>query len=343
MNCPVFYASDIDIVAAQLKQGAVIAFPTETVYGLGCDATHHGAIGKVFEYKGRPKKHPVIIHVDSPSKVVYLADEIPKSFWELAKHFWPGPLTIILKKSKHVSDMITGGHPTVAVRIPNHPMTLDLLKHFRKGMIGPSANLFGQISPTSPAHVLNHLGGKIDGVLSGGPCEVGIESTIVHCQEDKLTLLRQGMITQADIQSVLPDVHIESASTKRVASPGTHLKHYAPTKKMIMVASDQLQSTITKFKQQNISVSGFGLSQQSRMLWHTMPDCPRQYANRLYQVMHDLDMSKAALIICEQPPNASPTWGAIHDRLNKACFNLSTNQRNAANDNTRYGCHGFQI
>lgn len=314
----IFSPAQLDEAIRLLKAGHLVAFPTETVYGLGADVTLPSAIEAVYLAKQRPHTHPVIIHIDDPHKVSQLCQNVPESYWVLAKAFWPGPLTMIMDKKESVSTLISGGHATVGVRIPHHPVTLNLLKAFDLGLIGPSANRFGQISPTTPEHVLRGLQDSIQGVIDGGPCEVGIESTVIYLQENQLQILRQGMVSADMIQAVLPSVPLVHDKTK-VASPGTHKKHYAPHTKMQMIASQDLEPALKAYQVQGKKIVGFGTSNLPYANWTKMPENPESYAKHLYEVLHRLDSEQATLILCEHPPEGG-LWGAILDRLERACF-----------------------
>ena len=303
-----------------LKQGGVVAFPTETVYGLGADAAQPQAIKRVFELKQRPVNHPVIVHIDTPEKAHNIAGHIPQAFWLLAQAFWPGPLTIILDKSDKVSPLITGGHSTVGIRIPNHPATLALLKEFELGLIGPSANPFGRISPTCSKHVVDYFGDTIDGVLEGGACEVGIESSVIYLQEDAVHFLRQGMISEDEIRKLVP--HLKLQKNSKTASPGTHKKHYAPSTTMHVVAKEDLQQCADHFESLGKTVCGFGLSPCNINSWIKMPSQPSAYAQKVYAVLHDLDSLDCDIILCERLPQTQE-WHALADRIDRAAITMA--------------------
>lgn len=237
---------DIEEASRALIDGNLVAFPTETVYGLGADATNQAAVNRMYEVKGRPKNHPVIVHVSSFEKIKEWAVEIPATALELGKKYWPGPLTLVLKRSKIARDFITGGQDSVAIRVPNHPVALSLIRKFEEfggsGLIAPSANLFGKVSPTRAEDVMedleNHLHSD-DFVLNGGECEFGIESTIVNCISPKLEILRSGLITKKQLSSFLDSIGISdfvstSSSNNKIKFPGNLKQHYAPRTKVVV-------------------------------------------------------------------------------------------------------------
>jgi len=193
----------IEKAAALLRQGELVAFPTETVYGLGADASNPEAVAKIFAAKGRPADHPLIVHIPGVEHLDRWAREIPETAFASAKAFWPGPLTLILKRQPNVPDAVTGGQDTVGIRVPGHPLALELLKAFDGGVAAPSANRFGHVSPTTAQHVHDELGSAVAMVLDGGPCRVGIESTIVNLTGPQSRILRPGMISAADLGRVL--------------------------------------------------------------------------------------------------------------------------------------------
>ncbi|HEY5290991.1 MAG TPA: L-threonylcarbamoyladenylate synthase, partial [Burkholderiales bacterium] len=243
--------AEIRRAAAILRAGGLVAFPTETVYGLGADASNPAAVAKIFAAKGRPQDHPVIVHLGSIELLPLWAGEIPAAAHKLAAAFWPGPLTLILKRAAGVSDCVTGGQDTVGLRIPGHPVALELLQAFAgaeggrafSGIAAPSANRFGRISPTTAAHVRAELGAAVEWVLDGGECGVGIESTIVDLSRGRAVLLRPGQITPAQIAAVLGDeVAQPDAAAPRV--PGAQGSHYAPRTPLHLVAAAELPAKL---------------------------------------------------------------------------------------------------
>jgi L-threonylcarbamoyladenylate synthase len=217
----------IDEAVRRLEAGELVAFPTETVYGLGADASNRAAVARIFSAKGRPADHPLIIHLGAAGQVGDWAREIPVSARRLADAFWPGPLTLVLPRADCVLDEVTGGQDTVALRVPSHPVARELLLRFGRGVAAPSANRFGRISPTCAAHVRDELGDRVGLVIDGGECEVGLESTIVACDANRVTLLRPGKITLAELERIVGRVDAAGAAVPRV--PGSLRSHYAPT------------------------------------------------------------------------------------------------------------------
>lgn len=213
--------------AAHIRAGGVVAFPTETVYGLGADATNAPAVARLFEIKHRPSFDPLIVHVSASSELPALVTAIPTAVRELAARFWPGPLTVILPKTERIPDIVTAGLPSVAVRVPDHPVALELIRRAARPIAAPSANRFGYVSPTAAAHVAEQLGHQVEIILDGGPCRVGIESTVVSFLTDPPQLLRAGGIALEDLEAVIGRLAIPSTRQRGVA-PGQLDRHYAP-------------------------------------------------------------------------------------------------------------------
>ncbi len=285
-----------------IRAGELVAFPTETVYGLGANALDAIAVTKIFEIKGRPHTSPLIVHVSSIEMARGIVGEWPAQAEELARAYWPGPLTMVLPKSPKIPDIVTAGLPTVGVRMPNHPVALELIEKAGVPIAAPSANRFMQLSPTTAPHVREAFGGSIP-VIDGGACEVGIESTVVAIADGKITLLRPGMISFDDIERVVtPD----GAHT----APGMHDRHYSPRTKLIIVPNgkclpDRLGAFVWRKKA--------GLTSRSVR----MPFEADAYARRLYSVLHELDREAWPWIAVEDPPD-KPEWAAVRDRLQRA-------------------------
>ncbi|MGH8229492.1 MAG: L-threonylcarbamoyladenylate synthase, partial [Steroidobacteraceae bacterium] len=222
-------ASQVDIEAAvqALRDGELVAFPTETVYGLGANAQNPAAVRKIFEAKGRPPSHPVIVHLDSPRYLHRWVREVPESASKLGERFWPGPLTIVMPRAGNVHDVVTGGQDTIAIRVPSHPMAQQLLTAFGGGIAAPSANRYGRLSPTRPEHVRDELGDVVRLVLDGGECQIGLESTIVACLDGTVQLLRPGAITATQLREVVGD-QLAGADAAAPRVPGSTPSHYAP-------------------------------------------------------------------------------------------------------------------
>lgn len=308
-----------------LKAGELVGIPTETVYGLGADAANPKAVNKIFAAKGRPADHPLIVHLPGAAHLDHWACEIPAMAWELAEAFWPGPLTLILKRTPQVSDAVTGGQDTVGLRVPGHPVALDLLRAFAAdggsgGIAAPSANRFGRISPTTAEHVREELGDAVSLVLDGGSCAVGIESTILDLSSGRPVLLRPGHISPADIEAVC-GVLPEAPTMNVPRASGTLEAHYAPQTAMRMVAKDRLLELLNAVRHSGRRCGVLCHSQppQSSMphVWKMLPADPVGYAHDLYAALRDLDHADTELIVVEAIP-AGPEWAAVADRLRRA-------------------------
>jgi L-threonylcarbamoyladenylate synthase len=304
----------------------LVAFPTETVYGLGADASNPAAVAKIFAAKGRPQDHPVIVHLGSIELLPQWAGEIPPAAKKLAAAFWPGPLTLILERAGGVPDCVTGGQNTVGVRIPGHPVALELLQAFAgeerghafSGVAAPSANKFGRISPTTAAHVRAEIGDAVDCVLDGGECAVGIESTIVDLSRGRAVLLRPGEITPAQIAAVLgAEVELSDAAAPRV--PGALHSHYAPRTPLHLVAVAELPARLAALRGKKLAVLALAAAPAGlkNVNWHTAPRAAAGYAHELYASLRRLDALGCAAILVEAPPSA-PEWQGVNDRLRRA-------------------------
>lgn len=320
---------------ALLRAGELVAFPTETVYGLGADAANPAALAKIFAAKGRPADHPVIVHIPDISHLPQWARDIPDAALQLAQAFWPGPLTLILKRQRgganEVPDLVTGGQDTVGLRIPNHPLALQLLRAFGGGIAAPSANRFGRISPTTAAHVREELGDAVKLVLDGGPCAVGIESTIVDLSRCDPVILRPGMIGAEQIEQVLhhsvrpesfgeaQDRPVEGrASTPRVS--GSLDAHYAPRTPMQLIEARNLPRRIQEAVGDGGRVAVLAQHEPAahgRVIWHAAASDPGRYAHDLYAKLRAMDHAGVDLILVESPPR-TPEWVAVNDRLQRA-------------------------
>lgn len=307
-----------------LKNGGLVAFPTETVYGLGANAEDTEALGKLYTVKGRPGNHPVIVHLASLEQLQDWAVEIPEKAWQLAKTFWPGPLTLILKRSPRVPDAVTGGQDTVGIRIPNHPVALALLNAFQGGIAAPSANRFGRLSPTSAAHVRQDLESDVDLILDGGECQVGVESTIVAFQNGQPVILRPGMITAGQIQAVLrnPDLPQNQANHSSTVSraPGTLASHYAPRTPLKLLSESEFRQKLSDIQKTSASAKiGALVFSALQGLPHeiVMPKEPTLYAQRLYADLRKLDGLALNEIWVEAVPDTG-AWAAVADRLHRA-------------------------
>lgn len=333
-------ADAIAEAVALLRAGRLVALPTETVYGLGADALDPVAVGRIFTAKGRPADHPLIVHLPDADHLPRWASRIPKDAIALAKAFWPGPLTLILPREEDVPDAVTGGQTTVGVRVPDHPVALALLRAFDSGIAAPSANRFGRISPTTAEHVQQELGDQVALILDGGPCTVGIESTILDLSRDEPEILRPGAITAEDIARIIgrrPRVRGETLSRPLGAnlvptSPaqpetpnpprvsGALAAHYAPRTPLQLVDSTVLAAR-AKECARSIRVAVLAHTgrepDDDRVTWIEAGPEPMHYAHDLYANLRALDEAGADLILVERPPDAT-AWSAISDRLSRA-------------------------
>jgi L-threonylcarbamoyladenylate synthase len=333
---------DTDLAAAVrlLQSGELVAFPTETVYGLGADAADPAAVAKIFAAKGRPANHPLIVHLPDAAYLEQWACDIPPSAWRLAEVFWPGPLTLILARAPAVPHAVTGGQETVGVRVPAHPLALALLRAYaqagggRHGLCGiaaPSANRFGRISPTDAAHVREELGDAVSLVLDGGACEVGIESTILDLSRRELPprLLRPGRITPEQIGKIIgqapewPD-DMKLPGVPRVS--GSLDGHYAPHTAMRLVATGDLIRAVEEIQAQGkrcgLLLRG-ALTPPPVHSLRRLTNTPEAYARALYAALRQLDQAGNEIILVEAVP-ASPDWSAVADRLRRAAHGAGT-------------------
>ena len=292
----------ISEAAGIIRTGGLVAFPTETVYGLGANALDPAAVQKIFEMKGRPETSPLIVHVASVEMAREIVAEWPPLAEELARQWWPGPLTLVLPKKTLVPDNVTAGLPTVGVRMPNHPMALALIEEAGVPVAAPSANRFTGLSPTTAEHVRAVFGNVLP-VLDGGPCAVGIESTVVAIEDGKLKLLRPGMIALGEMEQAAVQ------AGEGHPSPGMHEKHYSPRTRLILVrGASELPDRAGAY------VWRVALGPAARAV--RMPLDPEPYAAELYRVLHQLDAENWPWIAVEMPPDA-PDWSAIRDRLSR--------------------------
>lgn len=307
--------AEVERAAGVLRAGGLVAFPTETVYGLGADASNREAVERLYRVKGRPADHPVIIHFDSLERALAWARDVPEEAGILARRFWPGPLTLILKGSEKAKPFVTGGQPSVGVRVPSHPVAQALLKAFGGGVAAPSANRFGRISPTTAAHVREDLGSDVDLVLEGGPSEVGIESTIVDLSQGGFSVLRPGRISLQEIEAVLKAKG--RAPSPSVRHSGGLERHYAPRTPAKLVPAHLLDKEIARLGAK-VAVLAFSRPDERVDYWMRMPREPGGYAQRLYAALRELDGAGCEQILVEAPPQAAE-WDAVRDRLRRAC------------------------
>jgi len=302
---------------AILRRGGLVAFPTETVYGLGADASSPAAVARIYEVKGRPAGHPLIVHIGDIGELDRWARDVPEAAIKLAAPFWPGPLTLVLRRAPGVADQLTGGQDTIGLRIPGHPVALQLLREFGGGIAAPSANRFGRISPTTAEHVQGDLGSEVDLILDGGTCEIGIESTIVDLSRGRPVLLRPGRIDAGDIAATL-GVALEERDSDAPRVPGTLAAHYAPRQPLRLIESDQWERSV-----RGTSHGRGVLSFRSRpegdtsTMWIEASRLPQRYGHDLYASLRALDSSGCTRILVEEPPDTRE-WAAIRDRLGRA-------------------------
>ena|SRR2546425_2488458 len=313
-------AAAIKDAAAALRAGKLVAFPTETVYGLGADAANGDAVRRIFAAKGRPADHPVIVHLADAADVGRWARAVPRAAAKLAAAFWPGPLTLVLPRATQVLDIVTGGQDTVGLRVPAHPVARALLRAFGGGVAAPSANRFGHVSPTTALHVAADLRDDPALILDGGACEFGIESTIVALRGDEAILLRPGAIGVAELTRVLrAPPRASDAATPR--APGTLATHYAPRTKASLVAADALQAELAQLidRDERVAVLARTLSPPEDFdgVWIAAPSDPAGYAHDLYANLRALDAADADAILIEAVPDEAP-WLAVRDRLARA-------------------------
>ena len=310
----------IEQAVVVLKRGGLVAFPTETVYGLGADASNPAAIRKLYEAKGRPGDHPVIVHLADVAQLGAWTRELTPVARKLAARFWPGPFTMIVKRAPHVIDAVTGGQDTVGIRIPSHPLAHRLLEKFGGGIAAPSANRFGRVSATLGEHVRREFGDAVDFVFDEGSCDVGIESTIVDATGAAPVLLRPGHITAHQIAEAA-GVALAEPSTQSPRAPGTLAAHYAPATTLLVMEDDlmlELAATLTR-QGQRIAVLARSAMQPllSGLTWIAAPHDAPGYAHDLYMNLRTLDAAKCDAILVEQLPQTAE-WAGINDRLQRA-------------------------
>ena len=311
---------DIERAVTVLRAGGLVAFPTETVYGLGADASNEAAVRKIFEAKGRPATHPVIVHLADAAELATWARDVPHAAHLLARKFWPGPLTLILSRAGRVSDVVTGGQDTVALRVPSHPVARRLLARFGGGIAAPSANRHGRVSATTAAHVRDEFGNAVDCVLDGGQTDVGIESTIVDLSGSRPSLLRPGSIMVDDIEQAL-EASLAEPLADAPRAPGTLAAHYAPRTPLMLMEGDLALGLAASLARQGKRVAVLAFSERRPLSagieWVAAPRDAAAYAHDLYASLHRLDSTGCDAIIVESPPQG-PEWAAIIDRLARA-------------------------
>lgn len=317
--------------AEVLRGGELVAFPTETVYGLGADATQSAAVEKIFAAKGRPATNPLIVHVAGIETARKFAADWPASAEKLAARFWPGPLTVVVPKSAEIVDEATAGLASVGLRMPNHPLALELLREFGGPIAAPSANRSNRVSPTTAAHVQADLGERVELILDGGPCRVGIESTVLDLSVAPPRLLRPGAVAREAIEAVIGPIEVGAPSAKAgvaAKSPGMQALHYAPVSPCFHFATEQTPQVLRAIERSGeriILLARSELRLKSGADWAPgraatilkMPDNPETYARECYARLREADDAGPSAILIEMPP-ARPEWSAVSDRLSRA-------------------------
>ncbi|GAA2888680.1 L-threonylcarbamoyladenylate synthase [Nonomuraea rubra] len=311
----------IDRAAGVLRGGGLVAFPTETVYGLGANAADGAAVARIFQAKGRPPSHPLIVHLGGAEQLGDWVEEVPARARLLAERFWPGPLTLVLRRGRRVALEATGGLETVAVRVPAHPVALALLSAFDDGIAAPSANRFGSVSPTTAAHVRAELGDAVDLVLDGGPCHVGVESTIVDATGDIPSVLRPGGVTREDLEAVLGRP-LAVPATSPVRVPGQHPSHYAPRARVVLVEPENVVAEAERVQETGRQVGvllppAFADAEVKAHAVVALPASMAAYARGLYAFLRELDQRGCDVIIAS-PPAEQGLGVAIANRLRRA-------------------------
>ena len=309
---------DIRLAAQLLLQGKLVAVPTETVYGLAADATQPEAVRRIFEAKGRPADHPLIVHLHDVAAISDWAKDIPPIAFKLAEAFWPGPLTLLLPKADHISPVVTGGLESIGLRVPAHPVLLELLKQHQLAVAAPSANRYKKLSPTSAEQVLYGLSGRIEAVLDGGDCQLGLESTIVSLLENKVEILRAGPISKADLEAVL-ELEVHQPKSHQVKVAGNVKAHYQPNTALTCLPYTELVSFLQTHPAEKIAVlHQHELPDEFSLFYSkTLPSNPKDFARVMYRELFAADQSDAELILLEMPANTAD-WSAVQERLSRA-------------------------
>jgi L-threonylcarbamoyladenylate synthase len=326
--------------AQRIRAGALVGFPTETVYGLGADASNDDAVALIFSAKGRPPEHPLIVHVASAAQVADYASDVPDFAARLIQAFWPGPLTLILPRRTGVAAAAAGGQNSIGLRCPAHPVALALLQACGTGLAGPSANRFGRVSPTTAMHVQEELGERLL-VIDGGPCAVGIESTIVDCTRGQPVLLRPGLLTRAQLEAVCGQPVLDKDAPTTVAAPrasGSLESHYAPNARVRLMDAKALQTALNAMDANNATAAAqtspgpvavyarCPLRVSTPALHRQMPDEAAAAAQQLFAVLRELDALGVSQIWVQAPPDA-PEWDGVRDRLGRAAADGSPPSR----------------
>ena len=311
---------DIDEAVRLLRAGRLVAVPTETVYGLAADAANPEAVRGIFAAKQRPANHPLIVHLSGAGQLSRWAQKIPDAAWRLAEAFWPGPLTLLLHKANTVPPEVTGGRSSIGLRVPDHPVLLRILDTLGGGLAAPSANPYKRLSPTTADQVFEGLSGRIDAVLDGGPCAVGLESTIVDLTRDAPRILRAGPITRRQLSDVL-GVEVEFPEHHDAAVPGNVAVHYQPRTPLHVFDTETLRMRLTQLPADAdiaLAHTSDGLPISTGVLRTLrLPAEKSGFARALYDALHTLDQAGANAIWLERPP-MHEDWRDVHDRLSRA-------------------------
>jgi L-threonylcarbamoyladenylate synthase len=312
--------TDIDRAKIILENNGLVGIPTETVYGLAANGFNETAIKKIFELKKRPLFNPLILHIKSADYLTQVASEIPELAVTLAREFWPGPLTLVLKKHTHIPNIVSAGKETVAVRVPNHPVTLDLLNRLDFPLAAPSANPFGSISPTNSAHVSGYFKEELELILEGGSCQKGVESTIVGFENGEPILYRHGALSIEDIEKVIGKIKVySSVEEKSPVAPGMLSRHYAPKTETLL--THNIEQTLKSYQNKKVGVIIFKNSETKyeNVIQEVLSSSNDlgEAAKNLYAAMHRLDKSELDIIIAEYFPNEG-LGKTINDRLKRA-------------------------
>ena len=304
--------------------GELVAFPTETVYGLGADASSDTAVAKIFAAKGRPSDHPLIVHIADAAQVTDYAGEVPLFAQKLMQAFWPGPLTVILPRRPGVAAAAAGGQDSIGLRCPAHPVALAFLQACKTGVAGPSANRFGRVSPTTALHVAGEFGDDLL-VLDGGPCDVGIESSIVDCTRGRPVLLRPGVLSRQQLEAACGETVLDKdgllEDNAAPRAPGTLASHYAPDAKVRLMDTKAIQTALDVLGSDAAHIAVYARSivriQSENVLYRRMPDDPVATAQQLFAVLRDFDAKGARLIWIETLPETE-AWDGVRDSLGRA-------------------------
>jgi L-threonylcarbamoyladenylate synthase len=308
-----------------LRDGGLVAFPTETVYGLGADVLNLAAVKKVFEVKGRPPDNPLIVHVAGTKQLDDIVDEIPDKGKTLGETFWPGPLTLVMKRTILVSDLVTAGLDTVAVRMPDHPVALALIRAFGEGIVGPSANLSGRPSPTTAQHVYDDLRGQIELILDAGPSTIGVESTVVDVTVEPPVILRLGGLTQERIEHVIGHVDTDASGDRGMRSPGTRHRHYAPRAQVILINHEDLSAFASVLQEQRQAGKKVACIVHSPLLakletgefYRVLPSSIDIFARYLFRTLRELDAFGVEVILVEGVDEEG-LGATVMDRMRRA-------------------------